>query len=116
MLFLGLFMAWTTWSMYRSISNRQIFQHPIFNPDCYHIDGVERQHVQTHLSAPPAQRKMKRPNGSITKSKKQPHMKQKGDIETGNPPKPSTKKNNEKKNKKKSAAKKPSPKKNAPGS
>lgn len=101
MLFMGLFLAWTTWSIYRSISQKQIFQHPVFQPDCYHSGGVERREGrQTQLSnqqEAPAQRPMQRPSGSTkkTNNKNLPHNSSnsprkasrgssKSDVETGN--------------------------------
>jgi hypothetical protein len=68
MLFLGLFMAWTTWSLYRTIENKQIFHHPVFAPDCYRLDG--RSPTYLSHNAPPTQSTMTdRPITSISNTK-----------------------------------------------
>jgi hypothetical protein len=60
MLFLGIFLLWTTWSLYQSISSEQIGHHPVFRPDCYHPQRT----TNLSQSAPPTQRSMNRPRPS----------------------------------------------------
>jgi hypothetical protein len=87
MLFLGLFMAWTTWSLYRTIENKQIFHHPVFAPDCYRLDG--RSPTNLSHSVPPTQGTMSdRPKNSTTISKEKTNDR---DIESGRPLKSKTK-------------------------
>ena len=62
-LLIGVFVLWTSWSLYSMIKNGSIGTHPIFQPDCYHNDnGAPRARVSTRP----------RPNNNTR------------DIETGN--------------------------------
>lgn len=86
MLFLGIFLLWTTWSLYKTVESQQIEQHPIFRPDCYNPNRT------TSLSqvAPPTRGSM---NRSRSPQKQRPsNSDNKDDVERGNAPRTSNNK------------------------
>ena len=81
MLFMGIFLLWTTWSLHKTIESQQIIYHPIFRPDCYHPNRT----TNLSQSEPPARESMNRPRNSQKQQQSRPPN-NKSDVEMGNTP------------------------------
>jgi hypothetical protein len=75
MLFIGLFVLYTSWSMWKVIQSKTVLSHPIFKPDCYHRTNLSGEAVG---GKPPASSRNSSSNRPPTKNSK--------DIEMGNAP------------------------------
>ena len=96
-LIIGLFLLWTTYNLYRSITSDQIIHHPIFAPDCYrphrrehttsYVGGGRNTTVSSPSSAltsPSSRNKSNRPRGSkVPQTKKNDKSKKQKKVEVG---------------------------------
>lgn len=97
MLFIGVFLLWTTWSLHKTIESQQIIYHPIFRPDCYHPNRA----TNLSQSVPPTRESMNRPRNSNKQQQQQRPSNSNNDVEMGKgglPPSKSSASEQKKKN------------------